>query len=49
MVIGVAVRSRPLEGLAAFLTSKLVVLAKCIPMSAAQEINMLAIKVQCIS
>jgi hypothetical protein len=35
-------RSRPLEGLAAFLKSKLVVLAKFIPMSAAQEINMLA-------
>jgi hypothetical protein len=34
-------RSRPLEGLA-FLTSNLVVLVKCIPMSAPQEINMLA-------
>jgi hypothetical protein len=30
------------EGLAGFLTSKLVVLEKCMPMSAGQEINMLA-------
>jgi hypothetical protein len=35
-------RSRPLAGLAAFLTSNLVVLAKRMPMSVAQEINMLA-------
>jgi hypothetical protein len=35
-------RSHLIEALAAFLTPNLVALEKCIPMSAAQEINMLA-------
>jgi hypothetical protein len=42
-------RSRPFEGLAAFLTSNLVVLAKCIPTSNGQEINMLAFDHRAVS